>query len=297
MGWEESWPVIPNHIHFIFGLHPNFGGKPFSFVHYLAVRSAVVVNKPDRITIHFRHEPSGPWWERIKPRVNCSRIVMTSGRSLHFAHEADLLRLEILMSEGGIYLDADTFCINPFTPLRHYNTVLGVEPNSGLCNAVILAERNSEFIREWLTHYESFDGSVWNYHSVKLPYKLALNHPAWIHVEDHYAFFFPSYDDPMCQWLWRNDLGFGYRVAALARIAGNYFRHYRHGAGPTVVWALVGHAIASRRWYQKRLERAFCLHLWESLWWDEHLRDLGPDEVRQSSGLFAALVGQEILDL
>src|SRR5687767_12052334 len=56
--------MIPNRIHFIFGLHPDFGGKPFSFVHYLAIASAAAVNSPSEIILHHAHEPAGEWWER-----------------------------------------------------------------------------------------------------------------------------------------------------------------------------------------------------------------------------------------
>lgn len=30
--------VIPNSFHFIFGLRPDFGGMPFSLVHYVCIR-------------------------------------------------------------------------------------------------------------------------------------------------------------------------------------------------------------------------------------------------------------------
>ena len=41
---------VPQIVHFIFGLKPNFGGKPFSLVHYAAVRSAYLVLRPERMS-------------------------------------------------------------------------------------------------------------------------------------------------------------------------------------------------------------------------------------------------------
>ncbi len=59
--------MIPNVIHFCFGLSQDHGGKPFSLVHYLAVRSAVEVNRPDAVRFYYCYEPSGEWWERARP--------------------------------------------------------------------------------------------------------------------------------------------------------------------------------------------------------------------------------------
>ena len=289
--------MIPNHLHFIFGLDPTFGGKPFSFIHYLAIRSAVVVNRPEKVNFYYAFEPSGYWWDMTKPLVNRLHVDLPSARRLHFAHKADLLRLEILLAQGGIYLDVDTFCVNRFEPLLGHKTVLGIEPNAGLCNAVILAERNSEFISEWLRHYRTFDGSIWNYHSVRLPYRIAMEQPSLVHVEGQYSFFFPSYDDPMCDWLWRENLDGFHRVEGIRKVILNYFTHYRRGEGPKVVWSYLRHAVSTRNWYRQRLRDAFCLHLWESLWWEKVLRDLDLELIRQSACAFADLVRQVIPDL
>jgi len=51
--------MIPNIIHFIYGLKEDFGGIPFSLVHYLAIKSACEVNRPEQINFYFRYEPKG----------------------------------------------------------------------------------------------------------------------------------------------------------------------------------------------------------------------------------------------
>lgn len=57
--------MIPNIIHFVFGLEPDFGGKVFCLVHYLAIKSALLVNKPDKIFLYYCYEPKGNmWWEK-----------------------------------------------------------------------------------------------------------------------------------------------------------------------------------------------------------------------------------------
>lgn len=63
--------MIPNIIHFIFGLERNFGNKPFGLSHYLAVKSAYIVNNQAKIQFFYRYEPIGEWWEKTKPCVEC----------------------------------------------------------------------------------------------------------------------------------------------------------------------------------------------------------------------------------
>ena len=109
--------MIPNILHFVFGMAPDFGGKPFSLVHYLSVKSAVELNKPSTAYFHFQYEPAGEWWEKAKPFLTLNKIVAPDtfmGSSLyHVAHKADVVRLQVLKESGGIYLDLDTISVNP----------------------------------------------------------------------------------------------------------------------------------------------------------------------------------------
>src|SRR5689334_5599746 len=100
----------------------DFGGKPFSLVHYLAVRAAAEINRPEAVLMHCAYVPSGRWWDEAKPFMTVvpaiAPTVAESGLALtHPAHRADLLRLEVLQQYGGIYLDADVLCVQPFGPL------------------------------------------------------------------------------------------------------------------------------------------------------------------------------------
>jgi hypothetical protein len=185
--------MIPNIIHFIYGLKSDFGGKEFSLIHFLAVVTAAKVNRPEKLYFHYAYEPTGAWWERAKPYLTMNKVVPPAeifGRPLeHFAHQADVLRLEVLMQYGGIYLDMDVVCVNSFAPLMHKNCVMGIQPGKGLCNAVILARPGSQFIRLWYEKYRDFDGRHWSHHSVALPMQLARQHPTLIDIQDEYSFF------------------------------------------------------------------------------------------------------------
>ena len=225
--------MIPNVIHFVFGLDPSFGGRPFCMAHYLAIRSAYEINDPVAINFHCHYEPDTYWWERAKSYVQLRELKVPESifdnPLVSYAHKADVIRLRTLLAEGGIYLDIDTICLKPLTPLLTYSCVLGqqVAPdgkNEGLCNAVILAEPQAPFLKEWYESYRSFRGTIhgepfWDEHSVQIPEILARRSDLRdnIHIEPASSFFKPhwteisllfeekiEYPDAYCYHLWES---------------------------------------------------------------------------------------------
>ena len=61
--------MIPNIIHFIFGLQADFGNRPFMPFHYIAIKSAFDVNKPDKIYFICAYEPQSEWFDKCKPFI------------------------------------------------------------------------------------------------------------------------------------------------------------------------------------------------------------------------------------
>ncbi|HEX5668150.1 MAG TPA: hypothetical protein VFX73_05050, partial [Chitinophagaceae bacterium] len=99
--------MIPNIFHFVFGMKPDFGGKPFNMVHYLAVKSAAELNQPDRMYLHYQYEPTGEWFEKARPYLTLNKITapdtIHGNKLFHVAHQADIVRLQMLQEHGGIY--------------------------------------------------------------------------------------------------------------------------------------------------------------------------------------------------
>lgn len=262
--------MIPNILHFIFGMAEDFGGKPFSFAHYLSVKSAVELNKSDVAYFHYQFEPEGEWWERAKPLLTLNKLIAPDsfmGQPLyHVAHKADVIRLQMLKETGGIYLDLDTISVKPLADLLSHSFVIGQELKpayvpknwrqrlklkiglkkkppagaTGLCNAVLLSERNSDFVNYWLKEYKTFRSKgrdkYWNEHSVMVPERLAALYPASITQLSPYAFHYPLYD-----------------AAGLRAM----FEEKREFPG------------------------AYLHHLWESFSWNDYLSKLTPDIVQQ----------------
>jgi hypothetical protein len=217
--------MIPNTIYFIL-----FGNKEFSMFNYVAVRSAFEVNKPDKIVLLCDDEPRSEWFKKCKSFVEIKKIVppnkIFDKPIHHLAHKADVVRLETLIENGGVYFDLDTICLKPLDELRNFDCVMGREffywsddPSEplqryykGLCNAVILAKPNASFLVRWYDTYKSFRsnemGHYWAEHSVEMPGKLSETFKDEIEVLDEDAFFNPSWDEPGMKNLFVEDCSF-----------------------------------------------------------------------------------------
>lgn len=241
--------MIPKVLHYCFGMSPDFGGKPWSLVHYVCLRSAVERIRPKDVLFYCEHEPTGPWWELTRPMVTLQKIgaprEVFGKQLLHGAHRADVVRLEKLLSVGGIYLDADVFVHSSFDQLLAHPTVLGEERVSGkvvgLCNAVILAEANAPFLKRWHSEYRWFRSkghdNYWDEHSVRVPYELSKSFSDELAVLPHSAFYWPTFK--------KEDITMIFESAEPIDLSG-----------------------------------AYANHLWESLAWERYLEHLTPRRVR-----------------
>jgi hypothetical protein len=208
-------PRIPKILHYTFGLAQDFGGKPWSLVHHVCLKSAIERIRPERVYLYYEFEPRGAWWALSRDLVTPVRIKAPReifGKTVgHVAHRADVVRLQKLIEHGGIYLDSDVLVQCSFDDLLNESTVLGAEGNDtefGVANAIILAEPEARFLIRWLDSYRSFRGEgrkiFWNEHSVQLPSKLAKAYPSEVTVLPHTAFYWPLWTPEHIQWIFNS---------------------------------------------------------------------------------------------
>lgn len=176
--------MIPRNLHFIFGLTPDFGGKPFSFCHWAAIRSAQLANPGWHTSFWCIHEPAGRYFDAIQKHVEILHVEPFNevfGNLIpHPAHKCDWLRLQVLNNHGGVYLDLDTITTQPFDRILTPPATMFAENVSGdtigLCNAFVAAEAGSAFVREWIAKFKDFRSSghdaYWNESAVKWPHEL-----------------------------------------------------------------------------------------------------------------------------
>lgn len=176
--------MIPKKLHFIYGLSQDFGGKPFSFCHWAAIRSAQI-NNPDYETHFWYHyKPETFYFQDLESSLISHKIDLPTevfGNPIpHVAHKTDFLRLKVLNEFGGVYQDLDTITVKSFDSLLKHNFVIAQETMDGetigLCNAVILAEPNNPFIEAWLEKFRGFRSrgrdEFWNESAVLWPWQL-----------------------------------------------------------------------------------------------------------------------------
>jgi hypothetical protein len=249
----EEAVAIPNIAHFVWGFKEE--PEPFHLVHYLCIESCRRVQRPDRIVVHCRHRPHGPYWRLLEPHVTVvpAELVpeVTAATyddrhvppSYRYAHHADFIRLDALIETGGIYADIDTLFVLPF-PQEFFAAkfVLGREDDvrdeltgivrPSLCNALMLSAPRSLFAVMWRSTAAAALNGTWSNHSTLLPYELSLKLPQAVRVEPRRSF-------------------------------------YRYGP--------------SREDLTRLLERldgdttgVFSIHLWAHLWWDAERLDFSP---------------------
>lgn len=197
--------MIPRVAHFVFGLRPQT--EPFHLLQYLAVRTCADQVQPDEIVMHVHNQPYGVYWDLLAPVVTIDRIGIVdelgaptrSAWDYSYAHHADVLRLDILAAEGGLYSDIDVIFLRAFPDaMWRQPAVIGREadvtyddvgvPEASVSNAVMLAEPGSRFITRWREQIlGAMDGS-WSGHSCRLAMRLATAHPDEVYVAPREAF-------------------------------------------------------------------------------------------------------------
>lgn len=187
--------ITPRIIHFVL-ISEECTELPL--VYYVAIKSAKLRNPDYTVLLHTNVLPTGILFELLEASIQL-RIVdephAIFGREImRVQHKVDVLRLQILIEHGGIYLDLDTICIQPFDGFLKNKVVMGRESESGLCNCVIISPAKSNFLKLWYNEYRNFHNDQWNEFSVFLPMKLAQTQPDIIEIEPRETFFWPSFD-------------------------------------------------------------------------------------------------------
>jgi hypothetical protein len=172
--------TIPNILHLV-------PPEDFGFIQYLSFASSIHSLKP---TIVFAHFFKGTipdssinfWWNKTLENfsnladfrileVEQPHVIWEGVKVQDRSHMADIIRLQVLIEHGGIYIDSDLIVLRSFESLMIEDVVMGIEAHwinddktvqiEGLCNALIMAKKGSPFLKRWWNEYRSFDDSKW----------------------------------------------------------------------------------------------------------------------------------------
>lgn len=201
--------------HFIFGLSKNFNDKPFCYFHYLCIKSCYLTQNKPKILIHCVYQPQDNiWWEQAKDFCQIVKynnlpdlVYKCNNKTVwRIEHQTDILRLLILKEHGGVYADVDNLFYKPFFPtFENKQFVIGMETLyhifsdsldiNGLCNALIICNKDSEFLNLWLESFSyEFDDYDYNKMAVRVPYQLYLKYPNLVHAEPTRSFHKYNWD-------------------------------------------------------------------------------------------------------
>ncbi|XP_070533447.1 uncharacterized protein [Ptychodera flava] len=189
-------PVVPNIAHYIW-----FSCHPFEFENLLSLISVHRFMRAEKILFHTDCEPSGQWWKEAR-KIPSLEILQREpvktifGRNINPIwpeHQSDVARLQILMEYGGIYFDTDIFVLKSLEPLRYYDYVVGRQTSDGLNNGIILASKDSEFLRVFYESYRNYKPSCYSCISIKYHNDLAKEHQHLVHIEN-YSLVQPNFD-------------------------------------------------------------------------------------------------------
>ncbi|ETS76176.1 hypothetical protein PFICI_11563 [Pestalotiopsis fici W106-1] len=275
---------IPNRVHFIYGLSNPYqkpGAGTFDFLCYLAVRSAIIALRPEKVSLHYTYisEPpspdanasplTNPWIKRLEDDIT----LVHHAPEEQAAHVSDILRLKLLQSEGGVYLDMDSFALRSFTKILKSprGIVLGYEGGNryGLCNAIMAAHPNSTFVERWLDMYGGQDLSrEWNYHSVILPGEMQKEYPKEVCALPPTTFFWPTWTWHHLEWMHEtlNRQEAQHWIAEIEKNGGSLF------------------------------EDQLAYHAWSQMAWKRFLKDLTPGNVRTKNTRFNIMVRRFLQD-
>ena len=208
---NEDEKEIPSIVHFIVGqtdekiVRKRFQlPSSFSFVNYLVLLAARRHLRPGTLLVHYYEEPNTFWWNRTKQdaEINMTLVQTRLVQQIfyqpiyHHTHRSDILRLEILLEYGGIYLDIDVLTLRSFQPLLTLgNVVMGFEDGSHrlIGSAVILAKKNAQFLKRIYDAYQNYDSSCYRCNSIETLAKLAAIYPKEVALLPANSFFVPSW--------------------------------------------------------------------------------------------------------
>ncbi|XP_077866870.1 uncharacterized protein LOC144355670 [Saccoglossus kowalevskii] len=133
----------------------------FKFYHLIGLIGVYRSMKPDRMLFHTDcdTEPTGSWWREAK-LIPILEIVHHPTPETIFGktiiintHRSDVLRLQMLLVHGGVYVDLDIWMFRSPERLRYYDYVANRAGEGKLSDGIIFATKDSAFLRMF---YESF---------------------------------------------------------------------------------------------------------------------------------------------
>ncbi|XP_071111010.1 uncharacterized protein [Haliotis cracherodii] len=182
---QHGGSLVPKIVYYV-----SLGIKEPTFLHYISFLSAKKFVEPWGIYVVSDVAMGGHWWNKAVKELGVRVIYRHPPRRLnnvtvkHRTHMSDIIRLQLLLANGGVYLDLDMVVLQSLDPLRVHDITLGLLDNgTGMGNAFIAAKRHSPFITRWYKDYKKYTISPYNANSMAKAKQLWLENPSTVNLE------------------------------------------------------------------------------------------------------------------
>ena len=194
--FKRARPALPGYIpkivHYVW-----FGTKEMSFIMYLSMLSTLFILNPDAVLIHGDGGLHGKYLDLAKRDkrvkiINRERPLHIFGKQvLYSQHRSDIVRAEVLLKYGGIYMDWDVLWLrNPDILIKKgYDAIANYDhmPQPGfpytINLGVFMAKPKSTFVKRWQDALINYRSEDFLYNAVELPYKIYEKYPEYLHIE------------------------------------------------------------------------------------------------------------------
>lgn len=185
---------IPKIVHLVW-----YRKKEMDFMMYLSLRSVMTILKPEKVFIHGDNLLYGKYFDKFKkdPRVhNLYREVpgtIFGHRVLYTQHKSDIIRADVLLKYGGIYMDWDVLWLKPIDDLidKGYDAIFNFDhmTRNGYPDVinlgVFMSKPHSHFVKYWQDSLVNYRSDDFYHNALELPYKTYEKYPQYVHVERH----------------------------------------------------------------------------------------------------------------
>jgi hypothetical protein len=161
-GTENEF-IIPNVFHYL-----NMYNPEITYRQYLSILAVAYFQRPQAIYIHHDEniKLSGIYWMKLRSNKNINSLIKTNKISYKSntifeqnvkikEHISDLLRLEILIHYGGIFLGSNILLYNSIDYFRTFemNVFRMSDADNYINNSILISNRNSRFLKAYHDSY------------------------------------------------------------------------------------------------------------------------------------------------
>ena len=201
--WRACTPAtaparIPNRIHQPW-LH---GGVP-KWEHVLGMIAAKFIARPQHYFLYYDRLPprtaASEQWRCACALAECIHrpaATHVRGQRIRMGHWPEIMRYDLLLSYGGIFLDHDAYALTALDDLRSCcaataacdrpaAVIAGFEQEDTIRKlnpGALMAEPNAAFLRLWRASWANYSSSDWDYNCCQVSYRLHAALGARLHA-------------------------------------------------------------------------------------------------------------------